>query len=216
MSNRKDLENNQLGSTFRGRLNDNFQEAFRSSYLVAWDTTSNPENYVIQTLSSKTWTNVKNPSIDNVSGATLDVAGEVLTLPVYNDIDSGNDCSGTWIGSMTVGWDNQTAGLESHLRQLRWQVWRSDTATWTEVARQTTTFNPDGVSSPIDDQEKKQLQQMFFQWYFEDDPAITHKIRCQAWHNATVSGSPVSLNLVKAGFVAPLWMLDRIRNYQET
>lgn len=217
MADRKNLENNQLGSTFRGRLNDNMQEALRPSYLVAWDLApAHAENYVIQTVSSKTWTNIISPTFTNESGASIDGAFEVITLTVFLDPDSGDDCSGTWLGSMTAGWDNQTSGLEAHMRQIRWQVWRSDTATWTEVTRNTTTFNPDGVSSPIDDEEKKQLQQMFFQWYFENASGVTHKVRCQAWHNATVGGSPVSLNLVKAGAVAPLWMLGRKNNYEAT
>lgn len=216
MADRKPLLNRSLGSAFRDRLNDNFKEKMNPDYLVGWKTAGGISASADQTIAYNTVTTMQ---WDDVSYNESDVyftgtRNAVANYPFYTDVDSGSDASGVWVMTATAGWSNSTTNLDMHLRQVWIEVRVS--GIWFRVGGNTRTFAPTGLRSnpPTLKQESTTLQQVYTQIIL--DPASTPEpqVRCRVWHNATAGGSPVSLNLNKYDFVAPLWMMARINNYQ--
>lgn len=198
MTARQVLNNAELGSSFRSKLNSNFTELFDPDYFVAART-------VAQSIPNATWTTVIFDSpYANKTGMTMNTSTGEMTFP----IGGSDDCSGAWMISGIVAWDNTLASLQLHTRKIRIRTYENAT-TYKEWATSDGLFDPAlGVTSPLD----KSHLQVYAQPLI--DSALTScKMYIQVWHNAKVGGSPVSIDIEPVGIEAPLVIGSRLSNY---
>lgn len=197
MTARQVLTDGELGSSFRGKINDNFEELFDPDYIFAMSTSS-------QTIPASTWTPVLLPlQPSNTTGVTFPGSGQMV-FP----IGGSDDCSGIHMASFNVCWDNTLASLQMHLRKLRFR--RVINGSTTEILSESDIlFDPAlGVSGEM----ARSFHQVYAQ--IENDSANSScSLYADVWHNAKVGGSPVSIDIINVGIEAPLLMLARISNY---
>lgn len=191
MTAREILNDGEKGLSLRNKVNNNFAYLFDPEYIFMY-------SGVAQTIPNSTWTTIKWPLTGaNVTDVTFDANG-VMSFPL--------DVSGVWFGSASVAWDNTLSGLEMHLRKMRFVI-TTDSGT-NAVATSDFMFDP---AQGVTGEASKTFQQVYGNLLMYPATGTLSAV-AQVWHNATVSGSPVSIDTVPDGIQAPLLMLARLGN----
>lgn len=207
-------------SEWREKLNDNFTELFSPDYFYGFHSGSNWAT--VQTIPNKTWTVVAfSEQTINTAGVTWGASNTEVTYPLVETGGTGSNTTGLWNFLASIGFDNDVTGLEGHMRRVSIEQWESPASFlgWIPFGLADAYFDPNSISSPIEDDEKISVVQAYLQGGVglnSTSDADVLKTRVRVWHNATVGGSPVSLDIIKYGYWAPQFAAVRLCNPDPT
>lgn len=217
-SDRIDIPSGDSISEWREKLNDNFIELFSPDYFYGFH--SGSDLATVASISSKTWTTVafSDQSV-NTSSVTWGASDTEMTFPVVETGGASSNTTGLWNFLASIGFDNRTTGLEGHMRRVAIEQYSNTLPFWIPFGLADSYFDPDSISSPIEDDEKVSVIQAYLQGGVgleSTQDTDVNKVRVRVWHNATVGGSPVSLNILKRGVYSHQFAAVRLCNSVET
>lgn len=218
------IYNQELGSSVRTKINEQFEELYRADYLAYFGFGFNsptaetgedviPNDGAWHTIGWECW-----PSDPML--LEDDRAGGVITFP---NTSSVGDKTGVWFGTVFVGFKNDTpANLELHTRKVRFVI--SNGIVTLPVGCRTLLFDPAfgttgdpsynaSVSGTAGDGMAWSYAMCFTQFHLSPSGAPWDLV-VQVCHNATVAGSPVSLTTKLDLFQTPLLMLGRACKFE--
>jgi len=198
MTARQVLTDGELGSAIRNKINENFTELFDPDYFVA-------AKAIAQSIPNATWTPIVfDTPYANKTAMTINTGTGAMTFP----IGGSDDCSGAWMISGLVAWDNTRAGLLMHARKIRIRTVENGVTTkiW---ATSDWLFDPAlGVASPLNVSHS----QVYAQPYI--DSALSSCVMyIDLWHNAQDGGGACAIDSEPVGIEAPLVIGSRLSNY---